>query len=243
MSLRKRIASSERFTSTVERLMAAYIRFVVRTSIWERTGFEKMDSLLKNGEPVIVVLWHQRLFMSPYLFNTDVGKICSLTSTSRAGQMAGRWQKLFGFDTIAMNSRKRHITLSREVLGKINAGYSIGIAADGSRGPARVCSTVPLVWSRVSGKRVFVVSFSSRGAFTLPTWDSAMLPRPWTRGVLMCQEWHGKVPRKASPEETETLRLDLQSALDRITDASDGAVGRPLGPRGQGRPGEDEDES
>ena len=223
--------------------MAAYIRFVVRTSRWERSGFEAMDASLEAGEPVIVVLWHQRLFMSPYLFNTDAGKICSLTSTSRAGQMAGRWQKLFGFDTIAMNSRKRHITLSREVLGKINAGYSIGIAADGSRGPARVCSTVPLVWSRVSGKRVFVVGFSCRGAFTLPTWDNAMLPRPWTRGVLMCREWTAKVPRKASAEEIEALRLDLQAALDHVTDASDAAVGRPLGPRGQGRPGEDEDES
>lgn len=222
--------------------MAAYIRFVVKSSRWERTGFEEMDALLGKGEPVIVVLWHQRLFMSPYLFNTELGKICSLTSTSRAGQMAGRWQKLFGFDTIAMSSHKRHITLSREVLGKINEGYSIGIAADGSRGPARVCSTVPLVWSRVSGKRVFVVSFSARGVLTLPTWDKAMLPRPWTKGVLMCREWTQVVPRKTSPEETEALRLDLQGALDAVTDASDAAVGRALGARGEGRPGEDQDD-
>lgn len=221
--------------------MARYIRFVVRTSQFERSGFDTMDGLLAKGEPVIVVLWHQRLFMSPYLFNTDLGRICSLTSTSRAGQMAGRWQKLFGFDTIAMSSHKRHITLSREVLGKINEGFSIGIAADGARGPARVCSTVPLIWSRVSGKRVFVVSFSARGVVTLPTWDSAMLPRPWTRGVLMCREWTGEVPRKASVEEMETLRLEVQAALDAVTDASDMAMGRALGPRGVGRPGADQE--
>ena len=127
--------------------MAAYIRFVVRTSSWERTGFEEMDALLRRGEPVIVVLWHQRLFMSPYLFNIEAGKICTLTSTSRAGKMAGRWQKLFGFETIAMNSRKRHITLSREVLGMINAAES--------RRPGKTLSAVS---RRVCAKSTFCAS-------------------------------------------------------------------------------------
>jgi len=225
-SLRKKIADSAWLNRTVERLLAAYIRFAYRTSRWQRVGFEAMHQELKNGEPVIVVLWHQRLMMSPYLFDPSLGKICTLTSSARAGRLAGQVQALFGFETIAMSSHKRHVALSREVLGRIRDSYSIGIATDGPRGPAHVASTVPLVWARASGKRVFVVSFSARRAISFPTWDRMMLPAPWTRGVFMCREWDQKVPRKPSEEETENLRVKLEVALNEITDATDRAVGR-----------------
>lgn len=226
MSLRKKIADSEWLNQSVEALFAAYIRFAYRTSKWERSGFEAMDAALRSGEPVIVALWHQRLMMAPYLFDTSLGKMCSLTSGGRAGRLAGQVQARFGFATIPMSSHKRHIALSREVLGKIKSGYSIGIATDGPRGPAREASTVPLIWARASGKRVFVVAFAARGVFEFPTWDKMMMPRPWTRGVLMCREWEETVPRKSSDEDTEILRQKLEIALERITDEADQTVGR-----------------
>lgn len=231
LSLRRKIANSVWFNSAIEAAFAAYIRFAYRTSKWQRTGFEPMDAALRDGEPVIVALWHQRLMMSPYLFDASLGKMCTLTSGARAGRLAGKVQARFGFETIPMSSHMRHVTLSRAVLRKIRDGFSIGIATDGPRGPARVASTVPLVWARASGKRVFVVSFAARRVIRFPTWDQMMLPAPWTSGVLMCREWDRKVPRKASDEVTEALRLDLQAALERITDESDQAVGRgPGGP-------------
>ena len=226
MSLRRKIADSAWFNGFVETLFAGYIRFSYWTSRWQRTGFEAMDNAVRNGEPVIVALWHQRLMMSPYLFDASLGKICTLTSSARAGRLAGQVQERFGFETLPMSSHKRHITLSRAVLGKIRDGYSIGIATDGPRGPARVASTVPLVWSRASGARIFVVSFSATRVIRFPTWDQMMLPAPWTTGVLMCQEWDRKVARKLSAEETESLRVDLQTALDKVTDATDRATGR-----------------
>jgi lysophospholipid acyltransferase (LPLAT)-like uncharacterized protein len=226
VSLRRKIANSEWFNRRVEGLFAAYIRFAYRSSAWQRCGFAAMDAALRDNEPVIVALWHQRLMMSPYLFDASLGKMCTLTSGARAGRLAGRVQARFGFETIPMSSHKRHIALSRAVLGKMRDGFSIGIATDGPRGPARVASTVPLVWARASGKRIFVVAFAARRVITFPTWDQMMLPAPWTRGVLMCREWHESVPRKASDEDTEALRQKLENALNSITDEADRAVGR-----------------
>ncbi|SFU18208.1 lysophospholipid acyltransferase family protein [Sedimentitalea nanhaiensis] len=228
MSLRKKIADSAWFNNTIEGVFAAYIRFAHRSSTWERIGFEDMDDAVRTGEPVIMALWHQRLMMSPYMFDSTLGPFCSLTSSARAGSMVGRLLGRFGFDTVPMSSHKRHVALSRQVLGKIRDGYSIGIATDGPRGPARIASTVPLVWARASGKRIFVVSYSARRQITLPTWDRLTLPAPFTKGVLMCREWKQPVPRKASEDEIEALRLHLQAALDEITDAADvTARGRP----------------
>ncbi|MFC3616185.1 lysophospholipid acyltransferase family protein [Lutimaribacter marinistellae] len=227
MSLRKKLADSEAVLNWAARRIAAYIRRVHRNTRWQRIGYEELDQLAEAGEPVIVVLWHQRLAQSPYFFPLDKGRICSITSAARAGSMVGRVQKLFGMDTIAMSSHKRHVALSREVLGKMKQGISIGIAADGPRGPERVSSTVPLVWARSSGKRVFGITYSVRHGREAATWDRLLLPRPWrNEGVFLCSEWTKPVPRKANEEEIEALRLDLEEHMNRITAEADRMVGR-----------------
>ncbi len=227
MSIRKKIADSEAVLNWVARRIASYIRLVNRNTRWQRIGYEELDQLAAQGEPVIVVLWHQRLAQSPYFFPLDKGRICSITSAARAGSMVGRVQKLFGMGTIAMSSRKRHVALSREVLGKMKQGISIGIAADGPRGPERVSSTVPLVWARTSGKRVFGITYSTRYGREASTWDHLLMPRPWrNEGVFLCREWTQPVPRKASEEQIEALRLSLEQHMNDITAEADRMVGR-----------------
>ncbi len=230
MSLRKRIADSPRFNRTIEGLFAAYVRFAYRTSRWQRSGFEEMDACVKRGEPVIFVLWHQRLIMAPYLFDTSLGRICALTSAARAGRLAGQILVRLGFETIPMSSHKRHVALSREVLRRTKEGCSIGIAADGPRGPARISSGVPITWARMTGCRVFTVAFAEKKVLKLPTWDKQMLPLPFSRGVLICQEWQETVPKKPTDGEAEALRQSLEKALDQITDKADQAAGRAPDP-------------
>lgn len=226
MSLRKKLADSPRVQSFFAGLIEKRVRRAYRRSHWDRIGFEPLDALVKNGEPVIVVLWHQRLMMSPYLFPTDLGRIYTLTSAARAGRMAGLFQTRFGMGTIAMSSHTRHVAMSREILGKIRDGCSIGIAADGPRGPARVCSTIPLTWARASGKRIFMVTFSADKVRELGTWDQMWMPRAGSDGVLMCLEWTTPVPRKMDAEQEEALRVDLQGALNDLSVKADMHAGR-----------------
>ncbi len=226
VSLRKRIADSPWFNRAVEAALAAWIRISYRTSSWERIGYDELAKAVSEGGPVIVCLWHQRLMMAPYLFDASLGPICTLTSGARAGRLAGKVVERFGLGTIAMSSHTRHIALSREVLGRIRDGASVGIAADGPRGPARVSSGVPIAWARASQKRVFVLSYSARRVIEVPTWDRMWFPVPWTRGVLMAQEWTADIQKQVTPERAEELRFGLQAALDEVTDASDRAAGR-----------------
>lgn len=225
-SLRKRIADSEGANDWLARRIAGYIRWVHRTSRWQRIGYGPLEELVRAGEPVIVVLWHQRLMMSPYFHPLDLGPICSITSAARAGSMVGRVQLLFGMDTIRMSSHKRHVALSREVLGKMKQGISIGIAADGPRGPERISSTVPLVWARSSGKRVFVITYSAKRGRLAGTWDRMLLPSPYNEGVFLCREWTETVPRKATEDEIETRRQSLEAVLNAATAECDQLMGR-----------------
>jgi len=226
MNFRRKIADSVWLNRAVETFFSAWIQFSYRTSKWDRIGFEDMEEALRNGEPVIVVLWHQRLMMAPYLFDHSLGPICTLTSSGRAGRLAGKVMERFGLRTVAMSSYKRHIALTREILGNMRQGVSVGIAADGPRGPARIASTVPLAWARASRKRLFLVSFSARRVHALRTWDRMWLPSFWTGGVFQCQEWCETVPRSLDDAKIEKLRLSLQAALDAVTDEADRATGR-----------------
>lgn len=227
MSLRKKIADSEAVLNWAARRIAGYIRMVHRNTRWQRIGYEELDALAEQGEPVIVVLWHQRLAQSPYFFPLDKAPICSITSAARAGSMVGRVQQLFGMDTIAMSSHKRHVALSREVLGKMKQGISIGIAADGPRGPERVSSTVPLIWARTSGKRVFGITYSVRHGREAGSWDRLLLPRVWrNEGVFLCREWTETVPRKADEQQFEALRLSLEHHMNEITADADRMMDR-----------------
>ena len=233
MSLRKRIADSEGFNRAIARILAGYVRFAVRTSRWERRGFEALRDHLRGGEPAVMVLWHQRLIMAPYLFDQDLGKICSLNSDRRAGELAGMIVEEFGFETVAMSAAKREVALSREVLGRIKQGYSVGMATDGSTGPARRAKTFPIVWSRSAQKPIFLVAYSSRPALLMPTWDRQMIPLPFSRGALVIRRWEEEVPRKLSEDETEALRAKLDAALDAVTEEADRLAGRKRTPRGQ----------
>lgn len=231
VSLRKRIVDSKGFARLISGLFAGYIRLAHATSRWRREGFEEMDRALAAGEPVIFVVWHQRLMMAPFMFDRSLGPICSLTSAGRAGRLVGVMLQRFGWENISMSSHKRHVALSREVLRRMREGVSVGIAADGPRGPARVSSTVPLIWARSSGKRVFAVSFSANRVVEFPTWDKMWLPAPFSRGVFRCAEWTGAVPRKADEAELEALRRDFEATLDAVTDDSDRAASRPVASR------------
>lgn len=231
MSIRRKIANNPRLNRLVEAAIGRWIDLSFRTSHWSRTGFETMEDAIATGGPVIVVLWHQRLMMAPYFFDTSVGPVCTLTSTSRAGRLAGHVVQRFGLETVAMSSHKKNVAFTRKVLGKIRAGTSIGLAADGPRGPARETSQIPIVWAQTTNKRVFLVSFSQRRVIRLPTWDDMWIPLPWSRGALMCREWEEKVPRTLSQQEKEKLQAGLKAALDEVTNATDEAVGRITEPR------------
>jgi len=226
MSLRKKIADSPWLNRSVEGLIAAYLRFAYRTSKWERIGYEEMDKAGAAGEAIIGVLWHQRLMMAPWLCNLENHRMCTLTADARAGRMAGNIQARMGMENIQMSSHKRHVALSREVLGRMKEGCSIGIACDGPRGPARVSNTIPLIWARTAGARIFIVTYSARKVWRLSTWDHMFLPKPFTRGVFLCREWDQTVPRRASEEEIETLRIKLQDDLNDLSAEADRMVGR-----------------
>ena len=225
MSLRKRIADSPAFNAWVARQFARYIRWVHRSTSWELDGWDGLQQALEEHGAVILVGWHQRLLMSPYMLDVSKHPCRSLTSGARAGRLAGVIQENFGFETSPMISGADGMRAMRTVLKGLRLGTSIAIAADGPQGPARISKTTPVIWARSSRKPVFVFAFSAKRFWTWPTWDRMMFPTPWNHGRMIWRRWGIDVPGSADAQDIQVLAHQLSSFADQVTEECDLATG------------------
>lgn len=223
--LRKRLADSPRLNAAVAGAFAGWIRWVRRSSVVSEDGWPEVADALREHGAVIIVCWHQRLMMTPYMFDLSAAPCRSLTSDRRAGRLFGRIHASFGFETMPMPRHLQGAGEMRAALKGLRQGFSIGISPDGPQGPARVAKTTPIQWARVSGAPVFIFTFSARRYLRWPTWDRLMFPLPYTRLALRWRRWPVDLPQRLSTEEAEALAADLGRAMDDLTAEADAAVG------------------
>lgn len=222
---RKRAADDPRLISAVAGLIAVWMRVVVRTSWIDSDGWAAVARAVEEHGAVIVVLWHQRLLMGPRGFDLAAGPFRTLTSDARAGRLAGIMMGKSGFDTTPMPRGSSGAAEMRVVLKSLRGGQSIGIAADGPRGPARVLKQVPIQWARATGKPVVGFAFSARRHVSLPLWDRTMLPLPFNRIALRWAIWERDVTARMPAEEVAAATDELQDFLNTLTDRCDIAAG------------------
>lgn len=223
MRLRRRIGQQPWAPAVLGLPAGLWIRFCAATSRWERRGEGELEAALRDG-PVVLALWHERIAMPGLHWRRDWGPIAALHATRFAGRVAGAAQAHLGMAPIAMSSREGNVAASREVLRRLRAGSSVGIAVDGSSGPPRVPKDAVLDWARATGRPVFVYAFAMRGQRRLSTWDRMVWPRPFSRGAAVWRRWPREVPRRVDPVMLEDLRRDLAAALDAVAEEADALV-------------------
>lgn len=205
-------------------LVARRIRHWQHAIDWEIRGQDALAAQIATGQPVIMAVWHGRLAMTPSMWRAEWGPVCSLTSKARPGQIVGRTLGRFGWTNASMHDTRDNRSVSLSVARLIRQGTSIGIACDGPLGPARQMKTVPLDWSRLSGAPIWLWTYSVAEAGHLNTWDRLLLPKG-RRGVMLYQQWSQTVPKRASQDQFETLRRQLEHDLNALTREADQAMG------------------
>lgn len=230
-SFRKRVADWPPLTTAIGTPLAWWLRLVQATGRWHYDGFDAVKSALETHGAVIMVIWHERSMGSVFCFDTKSAPGLSLHAESRAGRLAGVILRHFGYQTQAFHRRKQSSQVLRTVLTALRGGTSIGLAADGPQGPARVAKTAPIQWARATGKPIFVLGFSARHAVHIPSWDRTMIPMPFSRVTMLWRPWAADLPKRMDTDTEARLAADLSAALDRVTEEADIVVGRRSAPR------------
>jgi lysophospholipid acyltransferase (LPLAT)-like uncharacterized protein len=102
----------------------------------------------------------------------------------------------------------------------MRAGCTASVVTDGPKGPRYVAKTGALLLAKKTGQPVLPVTMTLDRYWTLPSWDSFQVPKPFTRArVYVAPPIY--VPPDADDAALEAKRDELQRALDEINRRGD----------------------
>ena len=192
--------------------------------LWNRTLRIKFvnksvpDRLASEGKNVIYAFWHGRQFI--LLHSHRNFGIVIPASESRDGEIQAGILKRFGFDVVRGSSKRKG---DRALLGLVSGlrnGKDIAIGVDGPRGPIYEAKQGVVYLAGKLDKQIVPVTASAKSAWILDKiWDKYLLPRPFTRGIVMYGE--PIIVEGISKEELEKKRKELEAALNGLMAQAD----------------------
>lgn len=230
MSLRRRIASSQGLNRAVAAIFGLWLRLVWVSSRRDADGWDRVARLVAAHGAVIIVCWHQRLMLTPWMFDLRQAPCQSLTSAGRAGRLVGWIHQHFGYGSVPMPKGTLGAAEIRDVLRGLKAGVSVGISPDGPRGPARVAKDTPIRWARTAQVPIVAFTYAGSRVWRWNTWDRLHFPLPFGRLVLRWRQWDRAVPNRLSDAEADQLAADLSAFMDALTAEADNAARNPPSP-------------
>ena len=206
---------------SLARLLAWYVRGVLRLQFGCRIVGRENLVVLSQDRPVIAAFWHETLPTIPALWR-EAQKAgmkrpaAVLASRHRDGQLIGEVARAFGVGVVSGSSSNGGAAGLQELVRLINGGTNVGITPDGPRGPARRAAAGVAALAGLTGAEVLPCAAATSRFITLrKSWDGMRIPLPFGRLVLACgapihvpqQNW-----RLALPEIEAALRDAMEQA-------------------------------
>jgi len=210
-------------------LLAGYLGLALRTMRWTTAGVGRAEPVWDSEGPVIVCFWHSRIALSPACWPLKrAQEPRALISQSADGEFIARAMTWLGFPAIRGSKRnarkpgadKGGAQALRAMVQWLKGHHGVAITPDGPRGPAEAMGEGPPLLARLSGAPVLLVGLAARPCVTLPSWDRAVLPLPFSRGAIV---WDG--PFAAAREDDQAaLGRDWAERLTAATQAAEAAL-------------------
>lgn len=194
-------------------------RTVGRTLKVRVIGFDKVLAL-PGGK--ILTGWHGKTFVAANFFK-DRG-FWTIISQSRDGEMQDKVFRRFGFNTIRGSSGRGGVKAAIEAIKELTQGATMAITPDGPRGPHRIAQGGVILMARKSGAPLIPTGVSAKRRWLMGSWDRYMVPKPFSKAIMIFGE-PLYVPKNATDEELEDIRVKLQSEINRLEAEADIAMG------------------
>jgi lysophospholipid acyltransferase (LPLAT)-like uncharacterized protein len=193
-------------------------------SLWSRTLRIQFVNkaipgrLAAEGKNVIYAFWHGRQFM---LFHSHRNSgIIIPASESRDGEIQAGILKRFGFDVVRGSSKRKGDRALLGLVSGLRKGKDLAIGVDGPRGPIYEAKQGVAYLAGKLDKQIVPVTTSAKSFWILEkVWDRYLLPKPFTRGIIMFGE--PIIVNGISEEELEKKRKELEAALNQLMAQAD----------------------
>ena len=175
-------------------------------------------------EQGIWCFWHRCLLTSACYFRQRP-RTALLISRSFDGELIARTIDRLGFQTVRGSSSRGGAHGLRSLVQAVQAGASAVFPADGPRGPRYVLKPGALKLAELTNRPVGFFYMLPQRHWCLRSWDGLLIPRPFTRTVLV---WGPPmaVPPQPDPAEFERLRSVAESTLEQLRAAAEAYFAR-----------------
>jgi len=222
-------------TSAVQRTLAAvfsgYLKFVNATLRWSHEERQRVQQVWTQGGGVIICFWHAGIPLSPFAWEHRPGvqELRALVSRSADGEFIAQTMDKLGVPAIR-GSRKKLSNPTKDKGGSealrdmakwVKSGGAIAMTPDGPHGPARIMGEGAPLLAKLTRAPVLLMAITCKPALRLPSWDKAVLPLPFGKGVIV---WDGpyQLDRDA---DAQVVAADWTARLDAVTDRAEALVG------------------
>jgi lysophospholipid acyltransferase (LPLAT)-like uncharacterized protein len=202
------------------------INLIGITARFEVIGWENHDKAEENGGLPIYCFWHDRIFLTTYWWRDR--KIVVMTSRSFDGEYIARFIQRFGYGAIRGSSTRGGVGAVVEMVRLMRAGCTTAFTIDGPKGPRYVAKMGAVLLAKKSGHPIVPVTMALERFWTVPSWDSFQIPKPFTRArVYVAQPIY--VAADADENELNAKNAELQATLEDLNRKTDEWRGRLKG--------------
>lgn len=200
--------------------LARLIKFVARTSE-HRFDPPDMQSRFLATHPAICACWHGQFMMLSTSRPPDV-RFAAMVARHGDAEFIGEAMRLLDVELIrgagAGGRRKDRggAYALKAALTSLKQGASVVMTADVPPGPARRAGEGIITLARLSGRPILPMAAATTRYHALNTWSRLTLNLPYSKlGFALGEPII--VPRDCSPEDLESLRMDLEAQLNDAT--------------------------
>jgi len=192
-------------------------------------GDENLLKLHNEGGSIIPCYWHQRqVFCAYYLifrlqkqFKTGI-----LISPSVDGEIASQLLQSWGLTVIRGSATRTGARAMRDLYQTVKKqGVSPAATPDGPKGPVYKFKPGMILLAQLTQLPIVPFTYSASRFWTLNTWDHFMIPKPFARIRILIGEAYF-IPRKATAQEQETLRQEIEKHMNDLMHKADNSFDR-----------------
>lgn len=220
---RKGLMRSSIVTGALVRLISGAIHLVDRTNR-PVTGSHDMDKVVRENAPAIAALWHGQHILAPTL-NPPGHKLVAMFSRSADAEINALVAERLGLEIVrgsggrgaGQDASKGGARALIQLKRSLDAGKSVAMIADISKGTPRQAGLGIVTLAKISGRPVYPVAIAtSRRKVLHKSWDKTTINLPFGRkAVIIGNPVH--VDGTCGAEDLELKRAELTDSLNAAT--------------------------
>lgn len=201
------------FLFCLARLIYYFLFLYTKTLRFQIEGLENVLKCMEKRGPVLLLIWHQRLFGGFLLPLRENITVPIMISQSRDGEFIARIVQHAGFLPVRGSSSAGGMKALREMI-RATQKYRLAIhVVDGPTGPPRIVKPGGISLAQLAEAFLCPVFIAYEKYWAFNSWDRFMVPKPFSKIFVHFDDHMEKVPKELEDTEFEALRKQTEERL------------------------------